>query len=255
MVSTVTTNVSGSVVSIIVNIGTGDVADWEVVVSSKQDHGAGSSGATDYPYWVDSFTGTASISTNKRTYISGNYVAELALHALGVVDYSTFDIGSGGGGCADQGSKCDASGKQCYYNVVKCAFDCLPCPSGYTCQIQGGVAKCVVGTTCTPNWQCKTPKNGMIYDANNCPGSVDHSDPSCAAGTGGPYYSCNSSTNICVQNSGTANTDGCTAAGQVCGVTGGGACNDPLKLGCVGSIPITYIAAGLFMFMMMQKKR
>ena len=45
--------------------------------------------------------------------------------------------------CPDQGSKCDIGGNQCYYNVKTCLFDCQPCPSGTTCQMQGGLAKCV----------------------------------------------------------------------------------------------------------------
>ena len=48
--------------------------------------------------------------------------------------------------CPDQGSKCDLGGNQCYYNVKTCLFDCQPCSTGTTCQMQGGLAKCVSGS-------------------------------------------------------------------------------------------------------------
>lgn len=44
----------------------------------------------------------------------------------------------------------------------------------------------------------------------------------------------------------------CKDAG--CTVSGGAACNDPMKWGCTAGIPNTYLAAGALMFMMMMKR-
>lgn len=141
-------DVSGNTVTIRVIIDPLDVVltgsdRWEIVISSKTDHGLGSTGSPDYPFYVDHFLGNGNITTN-RILIPDQYVAELALFGLGVVDYSMFQIKSSVG-CTDLGSKCDISGMQCYYNVQSCRWDCQPCSSGSVCQMQAGLAKCVSG--------------------------------------------------------------------------------------------------------------
>lgn len=100
--SQVSTSVSGNEVTINVAISPLDVilygtSKWEVVISSKTDHGLGSTGSPDYPYYIDNILGDGNL-TFTRTLIADQYVAELALHGLGVVDYSQFEITGGGGG-------------------------------------------------------------------------------------------------------------------------------------------------------------
>lgn len=79
-------------VRITVNIGVGDPLNWGAYVQSKQDHGQGSGGfGGDYPYFVEKFTGS-NTQTVYKTYSAGNYIVELALQGIGVVDYDAFTI-------------------------------------------------------------------------------------------------------------------------------------------------------------------
>lgn len=96
----VSTSVSGNTVTVNVVISPEDIAltgsdRWEVVISSKTDHGLGSTGAIDYPYFVDAILGNGS-STFTRTLVIDRYVAELAITGQGIVDYSFFDVGAPG---------------------------------------------------------------------------------------------------------------------------------------------------------------
>lgn len=93
---------------------------------------------------------------------------------------------------------------------------------GYVWEIQ--YPKGYIPPVCVPSYigMCRQPLNGYEYDVNNCPGSIDRLNTKCSSGgTGG---------------------------------NGGISCNDPLKLGCVGSIPLTYVVVGAFIFMTMIKK-
>jgi hypothetical protein len=101
---------------------------------------------------------------------------------------------------------------------------------GYAWEMQypkGAVIPPVV--TCTPSYVgiCRQPLNGYEYDINNCSGSVDRLNSNCNPGTG---------------------TGG--AAPPVVGKT----CKDPLKIGCIAGIPMTYIAGlGVIVFIVMKK--
>lgn len=90
------TSVSGKTVTIRVVIDPSDVAltgsdRWEFVISSKTDHGLGSTGAPDYPYYVDHLVSRGS-ATFTRILRDDKYVVELALVGQGVVDFSEFVI-------------------------------------------------------------------------------------------------------------------------------------------------------------------
>lgn len=90
------TTVSGNIVTIKVVIEPTDLVltgsdKWEVVISSKTDHGLGSTGVPDYPYYVDHLISRGS-SSFTRTLPVDSYVVELALVGQGVVDFSEFVI-------------------------------------------------------------------------------------------------------------------------------------------------------------------
>lgn len=90
------TSVSGQTVSIKVVITSSDITltgsdKWEVVISAKTNHGLGSTGSPDYPYYVDNILGNGS-TTFTRTLIADKYVAEIAITGQGPVDYSMFEI-------------------------------------------------------------------------------------------------------------------------------------------------------------------
>lgn len=83
-------------VRFIINIGIGDPVSWAAYVHSKQDHGQGPSGLESYPYFVEMFS-SSNTQTVYRTYSAGNYIVELGLQGIGIVDDDTFDVGGGGG--------------------------------------------------------------------------------------------------------------------------------------------------------------
>ena len=84
-------------VRFIISIGNGDPLSWAAYVQSKQDHGQGSGTFVGYPYFVEKFLGSGN-QTIYKTYSQGNYVVELALLGIGVVNHSLFDVGTGGNG-------------------------------------------------------------------------------------------------------------------------------------------------------------
>lgn len=63
-------------VRITVNVAIGDPMAWDVIVSSKQDHGLGTIGYPDYPYYVEDFPGYDT-KTVYKTYSAGDYAARL----------------------------------------------------------------------------------------------------------------------------------------------------------------------------------
>lgn len=69
-------------------------------------------------------------------------------------------------------------------------------------------------------------------------------------------YKCiGTSCTVCTSTTDTACIFSTNVCGSGCGgVVGGGACSDPLKLGCTYNIPNTYLAAGFFVLLMMLKK-
>lgn len=103
--SQVTTLATGTNVMISVKIDPSDILfGWWVRVTSKYDYGYGKGqGVGDYPWIVEIIDHTAIFDTSYsvvKTYKPGLYVAELNLMRVGPVDFSTFELVSGGGGVA-----------------------------------------------------------------------------------------------------------------------------------------------------------
>lgn len=84
----------------IITIGIGDPIAWSLKVSSNVNHNLGSSGNSNYPYFVETITGSNNITfyrqSNSVLYTSGRYLAELILRD-NIADFDTFIIGDGGG--------------------------------------------------------------------------------------------------------------------------------------------------------------
>ena len=92
-------------------------------------------------------------------------------------------------------------------------------------------------TTCIPSYVgvCRQPLNGYEYDINNCSGSVDKLNSRCNPGAG----------------------TGTGGNGTGTGITGNGVTcksKDPLKIGCIAGIPITYMIGLGFIAIILTKK-
>lgn len=89
----VTSNVgSAGKVTFKVTLDSGDPLDWGVYISSKTDFGQGMSArGADYPYYVTEYHGSGNKSFD-LILKPAQYVGELALRGIGVVDFSTFEI-------------------------------------------------------------------------------------------------------------------------------------------------------------------
>lgn len=91
--SIVNTSVSGTNVTLSVSIGTSDVKNWWLRITSKYDYGYGKGqGMGDYPWIVDIIESTAPTYSATKTYKPGLYVAELNIMGKGPVDFSTFEL-------------------------------------------------------------------------------------------------------------------------------------------------------------------
>lgn len=95
--SYINTSVSGTNVTITVQMGAGDRLDWWIRVTSKYDYGYGKGqGVGDYPWIVEIINGTTATYTATKTYKPGLYSAELNIMGIGPVDFSLFEIGATG---------------------------------------------------------------------------------------------------------------------------------------------------------------
>lgn len=91
----------------LINVGVGDPINWGISVYSNTDYGRGNTGSHDsnYPYFVENFSGSNTQTLYKTYNLQGGYIGTLApTTPSGGYAYCYFTVTSGGGTCSSLSS-------------------------------------------------------------------------------------------------------------------------------------------------------
>ncbi len=163
--SQISTSVTGTTVKFYINIGIGDPLKWTAYVWAQHDHGKGAGGSnSNYPYVVESFSGSDTQIVTQN-YIQDNYLVELSLDGIGIIDTWTFSVSTSSQAayaCNPNTNKCDPS--TCTPNNTTCFSD-INC--GGKCAASVATYACDTNNQCNPS-TCSPVNNTTCFSSSDC---------------------------------------------------------------------------------------